>query len=745
MKPNDSDHAAAHARLAREVFKLGGTDVDEAEVTAYLAGLLSSEAAAQLEARLKIDPQVWSEVKAQKQRCEEHFQPASVAAGQVRFDETLRKLIENKLVHPPPVGDPEKPAPKPSRGWIIWGIAAAAAVILLSVALPVWNPWREREKIIVVRPTPAPQPPPPDPVPPIPIPIIAPGPMYAGLQGERLLRSVRGPAVLATGNTVFAGGANSGWEELPPLKGANNDARHVGKGLFDSDGYDAVTVLVDDTKEPAQRSTRDNVLKSFADLVKRTKDGGTFTVFWASHGVEVNGKVGFVTAPGADGKPGVWTMDDLAVTIGKRKINVVLVVDACRKTTPEASKAFLVKLRESAANYLLVTSCSPGELAREAGPSDGAGLDDEDKEWHGLFTRELLRARRARWVDQRGSIAVADADGDGFLSWKEAASRAQKQIVAALSANRFPEEHQTTQTPSYSQQGQPVLEELSGIKKAIRIEPAFKPKPSIGSGGKPTEAQIIRDLPLEQVGTEVRFYAYKNNNRKGLPFMPSGWMWGGFSTGDAGDSAENEDTCELVSDLMGMSLTFAQNPKSPGQCVRWEIRKWADRKTKPVPMKVDVDWMGIAWISQADKNGPQWWAAEGDNRGLYYDLSRFKSLRFSARFEWDVPAAGALAEKKPWLAAKLAPLAHDAGNRRLALGDSRDTVVKHVQLDGPWQDFAMDITPQSPADGDLSRICSIAFILDRTFRNQFPEGTEIPAFSVYLDDIYFSTKPATEK
>lgn len=744
MNPHDSSSKPAIDRLCADLFPeevpVGRTVVTKGKLTALIEGTLSPEEAGEVEAKLAADPEIIAQV-----------------AG-------MRRAFSNQLGNPGT--RPSNVIPFP----FVWGIlAAAATVAILGMAYGVLKPFLDAKPKdeFVEGPNPFPRPDPrpnpkPDPShePPTPSPdgggIPVPERLFASVQGEWLLTSVKGPTVPATGNTVFAGGANSGWKELPPLKGANNDARGIGKVLRESGSYDAVTVLVDDAKEPAQLSRRDNVLKSFADLVMRTKDGGSFTVYWSGHGVEVNDKVAFVAAPGADGKPGVWTMDDLAVAIGKRKINVVLAVDACRKTTPEASKAFLAKLRESAANYLLVTSCQPGELAREAGPSVSARLDEEDKEWHGLFTRELLRARYGRWVEQRGSIAVADADGDGFLSWKEAASRAQKQIVTAISANRFPEvpptkqteaDHtteiekpQTTQTPSYSQQGQPALEELSGIKKAIRIEPAFKPKASIGSGGKWTEAQIIRDLPREQVGTEVRIYAYKNNNRKGLPFMPSGWMWGGNSTGDAGDNVENEDTCELVSDLMGMSLTFMQNPKSPGQCIRWEIRKWVDRKTKPVPMKVDVDWMGIAWISQADKNGPQWWAAEGDNRGLYYDLSRFKSLRFSARFEWDVPAAGALAEKKPWLTAKLAPLARDAGKRRLALGDSRDTVVKHVQLDGPWQDFAMDITHQAPADGDLSRICSIAFILDRTFRDQFPEGTEIPAFSVYLDDIYFSTK-----
>ena len=82
MKPRNRISSAARARLAREIFTLGETDVTEAEVTPYLADLLQPPQVAELEMRLKKDPAAWATVCEQKRACEAYFLSESPAPAQ---------------------------------------------------------------------------------------------------------------------------------------------------------------------------------------------------------------------------------------------------------------------------------------------------------------------------------------------------------------------------------------------------------------------------------------------------------------------------------------------------------------------------------------------------------------------------------------------------------------------------------------------------------------------------------------
>ena len=179
---------------------------------------------------------------------------------------------------------------------------------------------------------------------------------------------------------------NDGYQNIPALKLAGNDARAVGDALAKV-GFD-VTRAVNASREDTARA-----LDAFADKIDA---GDTALVFYAGQAINVGGRDHLlpIDTPVSTEANAVMaaavTLDDIVERLKKRNPGtVVLIVDSCRDNPFKATSA-QVSLKPGSSDNLwdgvfALFSAGLGQVALET-------LSPDDPEPNSVFTRVLIKS-----------------------------------------------------------------------------------------------------------------------------------------------------------------------------------------------------------------------------------------------------------------------------------------------------------------------------------------------------------------
>ncbi|OGC90155.1 MAG: hypothetical protein A2W25_17435 [candidate division Zixibacteria bacterium RBG_16_53_22] len=169
---------------------------------------------------------------------------------------------------------------------------------------------------------------------------------------------------------------------VPTLHGAVADAKAVADALVSYADFlpgQLVTLTTDGTVMP----TSANIVDQFAELRDKVKPGDLLVVFFAGHGVEVEGRRFLLTYEAQINSPGALKTSTLPVSILMQEVESlpvthrIIMVDACRddplnpgkKTpniaTPLMETAFTLQPSNEAGVRATFLSCSRGESAYE--------------------------------------------------------------------------------------------------------------------------------------------------------------------------------------------------------------------------------------------------------------------------------------------------------------------------------------------------------------------------------------------
>ena len=192
------------------------------------------------------------------------------------------------------------------------------------------------------------------------------------------------------------------------LKFVRNDVRALAGCLRDQCEFQRVRVLA----EPSGRDapTLGNVLDSLTDMAGELREDDTFLLYFAGHGVEVNGK-GFLLMPDArHAFPDVGSLplerlkEAMAKFAARRRI---LLLDACRND-PQAARGDADNMMGEVISRDIVAAAKSREESGGSSTSLLSACRTQQRAYawpekkHGVFTYYLLQGLRgAAWKDDR--------------------------------------------------------------------------------------------------------------------------------------------------------------------------------------------------------------------------------------------------------------------------------------------------------------------------------------------------------
>jgi len=528
------------------------------------------------------------------------------------------------------------------------------------------------------------------------------------------------------------------WREDPrlfPLPGAANDASAMAR-LWTMSGYHVIA--------PAPTATKAEILDSLARLV-RTNKFGSFTLYWAGHGVAAGGKAYLLPA-----NANLDRLSSTAITLeeisqvldheGAQFSSLRLLLDVCRVGADKLSAGFVETLSKSAGKWTLITSCSSGQLSAEICNLPKVGWQPpEGRVPHGLFTYLLIASRYGPLLGGQ-VISPADLNRDGKISWREAFLFAEKSLpqLGGLYSRGQGEASPALQAPRmFGDLSEKTTEEVFCNVEAIQEN-------------RNSDVIAQDQILYPQVDSSNRFLLYSDMKDDTIfTFVPYAW----FCTNWPGKPLSPEAWAQM----MQFDINCVNRPYGDqGTCVSWTVH-WQGHTTNGEPWR--VPWAGVGWVSGPDL--PAWWAGNGDNRGRYYNLERprkFKSLRFKAYS----PDAGTC------LTVKVGILSEDAGHNKLILGDSLSAPIeKRFYLTDQWAEYELPLeytealrhqfspeghscvgstslcricgnNPLNPKTvaNMLERVCSFAFVFEKLHQHNTNSTAR-----VFIDDVLFAALP----
>jgi hypothetical protein len=533
--------------------------------------------------------------------------------------------------------------------------------------------------------------------------------MLAGNLGpyKLMLSDVEGGARVALVIGINDYPSDSG---LPGLRGAVRDVTEFGKRL-QSAGYE-VEVMTED-RGGVLVPTAANVLSRLRLLLSRGKFE-TLVIYWSGHGVV--SKSGEPLLMGADGRLNDVERGGLSLAQIIREIeksgavikNKILVVDVCKVSAVPASTAFIDALRRGPGDWCFISSCSRGQRSFEL---PRAGAEDAPSElqvpealgYHGKFTRGLLISRFRE--------ASAAAGGTNRISFYEALQFAKGCLARDIEAT-------SSQTP----------EVFGNLASADQPFAALEAMPTTD---RPTIDLKVLAPPVDAAG---RYWLYRDKEEgQVFPFVPYAWFWGG--------TLHNP---YLISQVMQVDFESKDDPRAGSTCISWKT-VWRGQDSRNERWR--VGWVGLGFVS--GQNLPPWWGV--GNRGRYYNLQAagLRKLVFSTR------STGPPAN----LSVRVGFLCRDANENPVVLGDSLANPIREdfQVADHTWtqREVLLQPIPVEKHDcashrleggacrvcgdnpvvskpNDLSRICSVAFIIEAPYVEN-PDPVH-----VFLDDIHFA-------
>lgn len=535
-----------------------------------------------------------------------------------------------------------------------------------------------------------------------------------------------------------------------PLAGAANDAKLISK-LWKDAGY-SISLLTQDGPQ-SSAPTLANITSNLVLLARSCRDMTNASVhlrvYWAGHGVGGSGTAYLIPSDGILGDLAgtCITRDGISRIFSEQGValgSLAIMTDACWLGVDNISGDFISALTRSAGKWGLVTACSDGQLSYEIRQYPKQAWDmPEAKVPHGLFTFLMAASRYGPF--RGGKIAApGDRDGDGKITWKEAFDFAAEQMPRL--------------GPLYAQ----WRGTGTGIQRPQmfgHVSPEFTD--AVFCLAEPIPSSAITDTILpDQIFPPItdqsgRFHIYSDFSTGALPpvpFVPYGWYWR--------NSLGNTLSPTAIQQMMEYDISDTNQPYGGGgTCVTWTLR-WKGQTTASTNSEPwDLSWAGVGWVSGPDI--PAWWAQDGDNRGRYYNLEsprQYKSLRFAARSPQDGTR----------LRVKIGILSRDAAQKPLVLGDSLAGPIEYVVvLKSTWETFEVPLTfnsnvarqyapeghaclganticqicgnnPVNPRRNDLSRICSLGFVLEKADQ---PGTNTNNVTHVMVDNIYFEPFP----
>ncbi|MDP7255206.1 MAG: SUMF1/EgtB/PvdO family nonheme iron enzyme, partial [Planctomycetota bacterium] len=285
------------------------------------------------------------------------------------------------------------------------------------------------------------------------------------------------------------------YELLGKLEFCRNDAEAVAESLVKYAGYDAKRTLVvsDGQTKKQQQPTFTNLRRRIEFFTSRPEKGDTLLVFFAGHGVTIDGKAYLMPVDGNDEHTGFalsWLKDRLDQCKASQKI---LILDACHSgKAARGVSGIAPPMVTGSAATLVLASCAAKQVSYPG------------KDGHGIFTGALLKALTGV-ADKNRDKTVTASELFGYIKnrleeWEIATGKLQTpqmyprdtsiQVARVLPSSAGAQTTGQSRNPSISVR--PVRPKLpSGLAKHFEI-----PSQSKDAYGNPVRRSIDKGTGL---------------------------------------------------------------------------------------------------------------------------------------------------------------------------------------------------------------------------------------------------------
>jgi uncharacterized caspase-like protein len=265
---------------------------------------------------------------------------------------------------------------------------------------------------------------------------------------------------------------NSVYENVAPLANPANDATAV-TSMLKQAGFDIV--------ESRRNLKIAEMRRAFRDFVDKSRDADIAVVYYAGHGIEIDGTNYIVPVDASlerdlDAFDEAFPLDRILVTIEPAKQLRLVILDACRDNPFAKTMKRVTASRAIGRGLAKVEPSSPNTLIAFASKAGSTALDGDSK--HSPFTSALVKHIATPGLDLRKAFGYVRDD-----VLKSTSNRQEPYVYGSLGGDDFP---------------------------LVRAKPAVAPPNGI-------QAEIRRDYELaERVGTREVWTAFLAQYPEGL-------------------------------------------------------------------------------------------------------------------------------------------------------------------------------------------------------------------------------------